>query len=368
MGALDRSIGFPRDRSATDPRVILTPGLAESLVADGYRLVSEPGIGEGVGIADRELRLAGVNLLPAAAAWECPLLLRYKAFRPEELRRLEPGQAAGAVFHAEGNPALIEALIESGVRAWSYEFLEEDGRYPLMSAGGRISGIQAVLLGCRHLQAPSGGRGILLGGVPGASPAKVLVIGHGNVGAAAADTAHALGADVTVLSRTDEGRHRYLTRAPAGVRALVNNPETLRAELADADLVIGAILISTYDTPPMIEEDDLDLMKPGAVIVDATCGYGPGYLPTAGPVQPAEAPPRRVRGVLHVKVDVLPSLVPTTASRAYAAAATPYLRRLARVALSGAEDAAIDTALIAAHGEIVHPVVSEHAAHYALAG
>jgi alanine dehydrogenase len=193
----------------------------------------------------------------------------------------------------------------------------------------------------------------------------VLVIGHGNVGGAAAETAHALGADVTVLSRTERGLRHFLDGALPGVRCRVNRPDVLLEELARADLVIGAILISTYDTPAMIDARDLAVMRPGAVIVDATCGYGDGYLPTAGPVQAPGDRPHLVGGVLHVKVDVLPSLVPITATQAYAGNAAPYLRRLADVALRGTDDPAIDTALVADDGNLVHPVVRRHAMHYA---
>jgi alanine dehydrogenase len=130
--------------------------------------------------------------------------------------------------------------------------------------------------------------------------------------------------------------------------------------------VIGTILVSTHDTPPMISEADLERMRPGAVIVDATCGYGPGYLPTAGPLQQPGDPPRLVAGILHVKVGVLPALVPVTATAAYASNATPYLERLARVALLGEEDLAIESARIACGGHLVHPVLVQHARIYGM--
>jgi alanine dehydrogenase len=132
-----------------------------------------------------------------------------------------------------------------------------------------------------------------------------------------------------------------------------------------ADLVIGAILISTHTTPTMITRAHLATMRPGAVIVDATCGYGSGYLPTAGPAQETGEPPRSVDGVLHLKHDALPRLVPHTASHAYAHAAAPYLIRLARHVLAGADDPSVASAMIAHQGALVHPVVREHADLYA---
>jgi alanine dehydrogenase len=214
------------------------------------------------------------------------------------------------------------------------------------------------------LQAVHGGRGVLLARIAGATPPQVVVIGCGNVGAAAARTAAALGAAVTVLAHSPESASRYRSTAPQGVLVAVNTPDGRRAALATADLVIGAILVSTFDTAAMVTEADLRRMRTGAVVVDATCGYGDGYLPTAGPVQRPGDPPREVAGVLHVKLDALPALVPVTATQAYTAHAAPYLARLARVALHGATDPAIEAARITQHGRVVHPVARQHAAFY----
>ena len=281
------------------------------------------------------------------------------------MARLTPRQHIAALFHAEGDVDLLTALQKCGATAWSYEFVTEHGRFPLGRPGGRIAGIQAVLAGAHALQSPAG-RGVLLAAVDGADNANVVVIGSGNVGAAAAHTAAVLGANVTVLTRGETSRRDYLRRAPAGVRVLVNTRKALLACLAEADLVIGAILVSTYDTPPMIDQADLAVMRPGAVIVDATCGYGPGYLPTAGPVQAPGDPPRQVAGILHVKIDVLPALVPVTSTAAYVANAAPYLKRLARTALLGVPDPAIEAAQIACAGHLVHPVLIQHARIYGM--
>ena len=285
------TIGFPCE-SGTERRTILTPALARQLISAGFTVIAEQGIGTGVFTGDDEYTAAGACLAGPDEAWAAPLVLRYKSPDLQDLRRLQPGQHIGALFHAEGDPDLLTALRESGATAWSYEFVAEDGRFPLGRPGGRIAGVQAVLAGAAALQAP-GARGVLLGMADGAEPASVVIIGSGNVGGAAAETAAALGARVTVLARCESSRAAYSGRAPGGVRVLVNTRETLLDCLAGADLVIGAILVSTYDTPAMITEAELKLMRPGAVIVDATCGYGPGYLPTAGPAQAPGAPPER---------------------------------------------------------------------------
>ena len=359
------TIGFPRE-SGTERRTILTPALARRLTGAGFTVITEPGTGAGVFTVDDEYAAAGACLAGPDRAWAAPLVLRYKSPDPRDLFRLEPGQHIGALFHAEGDSGLLAALRESGTTAWSYEFVAEDGRFPLGRPGGRIAGVQAILAGAAALQSP-GGRGVLLGMVTGADPASVVVIGTGNVGATAAETAAALGARVTVLARCESSRAAYQAQAPAGVRVLVNTRPVLLECLSRADLVIGAILVSTWDTPALITEADLKLMRAGAVIVDATCGYGPGYLPTAGPVQAPGDPPREVAGILHVKLDMLPALVPVTATSAYTVNAAPYLERLARTALLGTPDPVIEAARISSNGRLVHPVAAQHARFYGLA-
>ncbi|MDQ3154754.1 MAG: NAD(P)-binding domain-containing protein [Actinomycetota bacterium] len=357
-------IGFPRESTTEDRRTLLTPTVARVLAEAGFEVLAEPGIGTGVFCNDAELAAHGVRFAEPGEAWAAQLVLRYKSANPDELFRLRPGQSIGALFHAEGDPALLSALQAGGVTAYSYEFLQEDGRFPLATPGGEIAGIQAILYGAQALQTVQGGRGVLLAQVTGAAVPRVVVIGCGNVGSAAARTAAALGAYVTVLARSEESASRYRPNAPAGVRVAVNTPELRSRLLAEADLVVGAILVSTFDTPPMIAESDLREMKTGAVIVDATAGYGAGYLPTAGAVQQPGDAPRVTQGVLHLKLDTLPALVPMTTTAAYTTTIAPYLARLARVALLGATDAAIDTARIAHGGRLTHPVCRRHAAFY----
>ncbi|MFJ7216585.1 hypothetical protein [Amycolatopsis sp. NPDC098790] len=360
------AVGFPSEPFGSDRPVILTPELARALRAGGFLPVAENGIGERIGVADEDLDHAGVRFARRDEVNAARLLLKYKPFSADEITACRPEQTLGAVFHAEGRPDLLTPLLRSGVRAYSYEFLTEDGRFPLMRAGGTIAGIQAVFHAAHALQTYRGGRGVLLAAVDGCPPPKVVVIGSGNVGLAAADTAAGLGADVLVLCRTAEARDHLLHRAENRCRAQVNSPEALARELPDTDVLIGAILISTYTTPAMITPELVRTMRPGSVIVDATAGYGPGYLPSAGPVQQPGEPPREVHGVLHVKIDVLPSVVPVTSSRAYTAAAAPYLVRLAERVLRATPDPVVDTALIVAGGEIRHPVLAEHAGFYDL--
>ncbi|WP_063711395.1 class I SAM-dependent methyltransferase [Nocardia asiatica] len=361
---MSNTIGFPRESAPGERRTLLTPAVAAALTAAGYEVLAEAGIGAGVFISDAELAAAGVRFVGQGKVWSAGLVLRYKSPDPADLHQARPGQSIGALFHAEGDPRLLEKLISTGVTAYSYEFLCENGRFPLAVAGGQIAGVQAVLHGALALQSHLGGRGVLLAAIDDAPPAQVVVIGSGNVAAAAAATAARLGAQVTVLAHTAASAAEYTAHAPAGVQVVVNTDTARAAALAQADLVIGAILISTYDTPPMITEQDLARMRPGAVIVDATCGYGPGYLPTAGPLQQPGDHPHMVAGIGHVRLDALPALVPVTTTTAYTARIRDYLVRLADVALAGASDPVIDTARIATAGRLVHPVCQQHAAFY----
>ncbi|WP_405145118.1 hypothetical protein OG589_00180 [Sphaerisporangium sp. NBC_01403] len=358
----DLTVGFPRE-SGPERRTICTPDVARALTGAGFGVIAEPGLGQGVFIDDHAYAAAGVRFTRPEETWAAPLVLRYKSPDPTDLGRLSAGQHIGALFHAEGDAELMAALQACGATAWSYEFVQEDGHFPLGRPGGQIAGVQAVLAGAQALQDP-GGRGVLLGRIDGATPATVVVIGSGNVGAAAARASAALGADVVVLTSGEASRNAYARSAPADVRVLVNTRQTLLGCLRDADLVIGAILVSTYDTPAMISADDLALMRPGAVIVDATCGYGPGYLPAAGPVQRPGDPPRLVGGILHVKVDIWPALVPVTATAAYTGNAAPYLVRLARAALLGHQDPALQAAVIVQDGKLVHPALLQHTEFY----
>lgn len=171
---------------------------------------------------------------------------------------------------------------------------------------------------------------------------------------------------MSVLTHTELAQRSYANTAPAGVEVVVNTRAALLERLAEADLVIGAILESTFDTPAMITRPDLAVIHPGAIIVDVTAGYGLGYLPTCGEIQHPGALPRMVDGIGHVKVDVWPSLVPRTATHAYGQAATPYLVRLAHVALRGADDPLLGTGLIASDGRLTHSVVRRHAEHYGM--
>lgn len=201
---------------------------------------------------------------------------------------------------------------------------------------------------------------MLLADIVGAEPPRVLVIGYGNAGGAAARMASSLGAEVAVLGTNRERLRRFQATVPSSVECHLNSPETLAREVQKADLVIGAILISTYDTEPMITEDLLNQMKRGAVIVDVTVGYGSGYLPTFDHQTSHDEPMYERSGVLHCKIDAMPGSVPLTATQAVSPLITPYLIQLGHSIFDGVEDPTSRAGQITRGGEVIHPEVQRH--------
>ncbi len=265
-------------------------------------------------------------------------------------------------MHAEGNPELTKAMRDSGMTAIAYEFHQTDsGVFPLHISDNETSGQMAVLYGAYHLQSHLGGRGVFMPRLPGAETARVLVIGYGNAGGAAARLAAAMGAEVTVLGTRREGLRRFEASVGGNVRCRVNSDAVLREEVPKADLVVGAILISTFDTPAMIDEELLDRMKPGSMIVDVTCGYGPGYLPTFDRETTHADPVYLKNGVLHCKIDAMPAAYPVSATQATSRNVAPYLSDLAeRLRRDGVDALGADDGVIVSGGRLVHPELTRN--------
>lgn len=341
--------------------MIIVPGDVRHFVGRGLGVAVERGAGAGVGCADSDYEAAGAAIVEVGRGWDSPVVFKYKAPIAAEYGHFRRDLSLGAIFHAEGDLDLVRALQSGGVTAYSYEFFRErDGSFPLASAGGEIAGKMAILYGAYHLQSHLGGAGLMLGSVPGLSPPNVLVIGHGNVGGAAARVAAALGASVTVLGRRRHALRAFAATVPGSVRCEVGTPELLDELVPASHLVVGAILESTWDTPPLVGLDLVERMPAGAVLIDATAGYGGGYLPSFDRATTPSSPTFERFGVLHCKLDALPGLVPVTAAHALSAVAAPYLARLAETIVRGGADDPSAAGRIVASGEVVHPVVERH--------
>jgi alanine dehydrogenase len=362
-----RRIAVTRETRPNERRVILLPREVGDVVEAGFEVLVERGAGAGIGVGDDAYARAGATIASRERVWGgSDVVVKYKAPTEAELPLLRRGLHLGGLFHAEGDLALTQALCDSGVTAYSYEFFRSaDGGFPLAHPGGEVAGKLAVLHGAYYLQTHLGGRGVLLADVADVEPPRVLVIGHGKVGGAAVRAAEALGAQVTVLGRDRAHLRRFRGTVSSRVRCRLNSAEVLREEAVRADLVIGAILISTYDTEPMLTRDIVEAMRPGTVLVDATAGYGPGYLPTFTRETTLDEPVFERCGVVHCKIDVLPSAVPITTATAMSATIAPYLLALARSVYDGEPDPPSQAGKIVEDGRITHPEVERHVLHHA---
>jgi len=252
--------------------------------------------------------------------------------------------------------------LETQCTAYSYEFFKTlEGIFPLSVASSEIAGKVAVIYGAYHLQAHLGGSGVLLAPVVNVKPPKVLVIGYGNAGGAAARLAVAMGAQVTILGTNKERLRAFQATMPSGTRCLLNSREVLEKEIIDADLVIGAILISTYDTPAMLDELLVQKMKKGSMIVDVTAGYGSGYMPTFDRSTNFENPVYERFNVLHCKIDVLPLAYPATTVDAMSQHLAPYLIELGESLYdSSVKNPTSLAGKIISQGEVMHSEVRRH--------
>ncbi len=291
-------IGIPKEIKDHEFRVAVTPSGAKALVDAGHEVWVESGAGEAVGLDDAAYRAVGARCVDCAAAWSCPLVVKVKEPQASEYERLHEGQVLFTYLHLAPDPGLTAALLERRVVAFAYETVSDaQGRLPLLVPMSEVAGRLAVQAGAHALQMVNGGRGVLLGGVPGVSPGRVLVIGGGIVGTQAARMALGLGADVTLLD-VDLERLRWLDDhfGPA-LKTRYSDEFTLAEGLAQADLVIGAVLVPGHKAPRLIQRSHLGTMKRGAVIVDVAIDQG-GCAETSRPTTHS-APVFVVDGIVH---------------------------------------------------------------------
>ena len=355
-------IGVPREIKANENRVALRPVGAEVLSRDGHEVWLERGAGEGSGFDDKAYELAGARLVdgPQGLFTECEMILKVKEPLAAEIELIREDQVVFTFFHFAASRELTEQLIKTGSIAVAYETVEEtDGSLPLLVPMSEVAGRMAIQEGAKYLEKLMGGRGILLGGVPGTPPAEVVVLGGGVVGTNAAKMAAGLGARVTILDISLD-RLRYLEDVmPANVDCLFSDVHTIRDMLCRADLLVGAVLLPGAKAPHLVTREDLRHMKPGAVIVDVAVDQG-GCIETCRPTT-HEDPVFVVDGVVHYCVANMPGAVPRTSTIALTNATLPYARRLAdngwRTACRNSE--ALRRGLNVVAGEVTYPGVAE---------
>jgi alanine dehydrogenase len=355
-------IGVPTEIKADEYRVAITPAGVRELSSRGHEVLVQAGAGEGSAMSDQQFRAQGARIVADADAvfGEAELVLKVKEPQAVEVDKLRPGQTLFTYLHLAAEPDLARGLMASGATCIAYETVEDAaGRLPLLAPMSEVAGKIATQAGAFMLEKPLGGRGILLGGVPGVAAATVLVIGGGVVGMNAAFIAIGMEADVFVFDRSID-RLRDLEVAFGG-RASTVYSSTLAIEemLPAADLVIGAVLVHGGRAPHVITRAQLKLMKPQAVLVDVSIDQG-GCFETSRPTTHSD-PTYEVDGIVHYCVTNMPGAVPITSTYALTNATLPYVIDLAEHGIEGAlaADPGLHKGLNVSDGQITHPAVAE---------
>ena len=323
-------IGIPKEIKTNENRVSLVPAGAESLVAAGHSVLVETGAGMGSGFTDEQYTAVGAKIAPNAdATWaDADMIMKVKEPIEPEWKRMKKGQAIFTYFHFAADEKLTKAHMASGAVCIAYETVETANReLPLLVPMSEVAGRMAVQEGAKYLEKLYGGRGVLLGGVPGVPPAKVVILGGGIVGINAAKMAAGMGAKVVILD-TNLERLRYLSDVmPANVQTIFSNRHAVLEQIATADLVVGGVLIPGAVAPKLIRKDDLKIMQKGAVIVDVAIDQG-GCVETIHATT-HENPTYVVEGIIHYGVANMPGGVPRTSTLALTNATFPYALTLA---------------------------------------
>ena len=355
-------IGVPKEIKPDEYRVAITPAGVREMAVHGHEVLIEAGAGEGSAIADADFAAQGARIVPDAATvfGEAEMVLKVKEPQPPEIEMLRAGQLLFTYLHLAPDPELTRGLCGSGATCVAYETVEDTrGRLPLLAPMSEIAGKIAAQAGAFMLEKPLGGRGILLGGVPGVAAANVIVIGGGVVGMNAAFVAIGMGADVFVFDKSVD-RLRELEVDFAGSCSTVYST-TLAIEemLPRADLVIGAVLVHGARAPYVVRREQLALMKPGAVLVDVAIDQG-GCFETSRPTTHHE-PTFEVDGIAHYCVANMPGAVPITSTQALTNATLPYAIALADEGVAGAirRDPGLRPGVNVASGQVTHPAVAE---------
>jgi alanine dehydrogenase len=355
-------IGVPKEIKANENRVALVPGGADALVQSGHTVLIEHNAGVGSGFEDDKYTRFGAQIAGTAdEVWKrADMIMKVKEPISKEWPHMRTDQVIFTYFHFAADEALTQAVIKSGAIAIAYETVQlPTGELPLLTPMSEVAGRMAIQEGAKYLEKFFGGRGILVGGVPGVEPANVLVIGGGIVGSNAARMAAGLGARVIILDLS-LNRLRYLADVmPANVIPIYSNRSNLLEHLAKSDIVVGAVLLPGAKAPKLVRREDLKTMQPGSVIVDVAVDQG-GCVETIHPTT-HEDPIYIVDGVIHYAVANMPGAVPRTSTLALTNATFPYAITLANRGWKDAcsQDHALALGLNVVRGKVTYPGVAE---------
>lgn len=353
-------IGVPKEIKDNEYRVGVVPGGVEEILAVGHKILVEKGAGEGSGISDAEFKEAGAEIVSRKADLfrRAEMILKVKEPQPWEYPLIRKGQILFCYFHFAASRELTQAILKTKSVAIAYETIRlASGEHPLLTPMSEVAGKMAIQEGAKYLERSMGGKGILLGGVAGVRPAKVVVLGGGVVGSNAAKTAAGLGARVTVLD-VNPARLRHLEDIlPKNAVTLVSNRRVIREEVREADLLIGAIYVEGAKAARLVPESLVKQMKPGSVIVDVAIDQG-GCVETSKPTTHSH-PVYTKHGVVHYCVTNIPGAVGMTSTYALTNSTLPFVLEIAK---HGYQDAAkrnpaIQHGLNIDQGKIVHPAI-----------
>ena len=355
-------IGVPKEIKDHETRVGCVPSMITALREHGHEVLVETQAGVGSSIPDDEYAEAGAIIVnDAVEVWgKSDLIVKVKEPQSSEYQFFRPGLLLFTYLHLAPLPELTEALLKSRVNSVAYETIrEQDNSLPLLTPMSEVAGRMAVQVGAQYLVRPNGGRGILLGGIPGVAPANVVVIGGGTVGHNAAKMACGLGANVTIVDRNLNRLRELDDIYSNSIRTLASNTYTIREAVRQADLVVGAVLIPGASAPKLVRRDMISQMRAGSVVVDVAIDQG-GCVETAHPTTHTD-PVYYVDGVLHYCVSNMPAAVPHTSTFGLTNATIPYLLMLADKGLERAceESEAIRQGVNTFQGEITYAAVAE---------
>lgn len=356
-------IGVPKEIKNNENRVALTPAGVEAFCKAGHKVVIENNAGVGSGISNEEYTAVGAEILaaPSEVFARADMIMKVKEPQPSEYELFKDGQLLFTYLHLAPEPLLTAALLKKKVVGIAYETVQPaDRSLPLLTPMSEVAGRMSIQIGAQFLEKPHGGKGILLGGVPGVSPAKVTIVGGGVVGTNAAKMAIGMGADVTILD-VSIARLGYLDDIfGSRIKTLMSNSYNIKQAVAEADLLVGAVLIPGAKAPKIVTEEMVKAMRPGSVIVDVAIDQG-GSVETVDRVTTHAEPTYEKYGVLHYSVANMPGAVARTSTFALTNATLPYALKLANLGFAEAikADLALARGVNTIYGKLTYKAVAD---------
>lgn len=353
-------IGVPKEIKNNENRVALTPGGVSQLISNGHRVLVETGAGLGSGFENEAYESAGAEIIAdPKQVWDAEMVMKVKEPLPEEYVYFRNGLVLFTYLHLAAEPELAQALKDKGVTAIAYETVSEGRTLPLLTPMSEVAGRMAAQIGAQFLEKPKGGKGILLAGVPGVSRGKVTIIGGGVVGTNAAKMAVGLGADVTIIDLNADRLRQLDDIFGHQIKTLISNPVNIADAVAEADLLICAVLIPGAKAPTLVTEEMVKQMKPGSVIVDVAIDQG-GIVETVDHITTHDQPTYEKHGVVHYAVANMPGAVPRTSTIALTNVTVPYALQIANKGAVKAltDNSALRAGLNTANGHVTYEAVA----------